>query len=327
MKTNDADAQAALSFLFSELTYVEQEVLRQPYPEIKYPQIIPIDTSAPEGIESIAFKTLDFSGRPQRIGHQGGDIPLVEVASSKGSVTVETYAQGYGYSLMEVMKAQELARQSRSAAINYLAEKANGARQVTEQFLDELFFVGDTQGAAGLELDSGLFNDPDVPTYATGAFIPDGTDRTIATILGQSDPDKVANDLLYLTMNAREEVRVSQTNTIFRPTHIGLPPAQYGKLQSYRIPNTSDTLISYLERVVGVEFFEHLHLAGAGASGGDRMMVYTRDEKYVKGHMPMPFQLQAPATRDNVNFNSAGLVRVAGTELRIPKMHAYVDGV
>jgi len=324
MQTNDADAQAAL--LFSEMTCVEQEVLRQPYPEIKYPQIVPVDTSAPEGIESIAFKALDFSGRPQRLGAQGGDVPLVEVASSKGSVTVETFAQGYNYRLMEVMKAKELANQSRSAAINYLAEKANGARQVTEQFLDELFFIGDTQ-ADGLELDTGLFNDPDVPVYATGAFIPDGTDRTISTILGQPAPDKVANDLLYLFMNAREEVRVTQTNTTFRPTHIGLPPTQYGKMEAYRIPNTADTLISYLERVVGVEFFEHLHLQGRGESGGDRMMVYTRDEKYVKGHMPMPFQIQAPATEDNVNFKSAGLVRVAGTELRIPKMHAYVDGV
>mgnify|MGYP000364892812 CR=1 FL=1 len=326
MNTMDAKAQAALSFLFSELTYVEQEVLRQPYPEIKYPRILPVDTSAPDYIEAIAFKTLDFSGRPQRLGDRSQDIPLVDVGSSKGSVSVETYAQGYDYTLIEVGKAMEMAQQSRSAAINLLAEKASAARQTTEQFLNEMFFIGDQVGN-GFDLNSGLLNDDDVPTYTSGEFLPGGTDKTIDEILDGSDPDAVANELLQLFNQAVEQVRVTQTNTIYRPTHILLPPLQLGKMRTYRIPNTAETLISYLERVINITFDELIHLQGQGASGGDRMMVYTRDEKFVKAHMPMPFQLQAPATRDNVVFQSAGIVRVAGTELRIPKQHAYVDGV
>lgn len=326
MYTADAKAQAALSFLFSELTYVEQEVLRQPYPEIKYPVILPVDTSAPDYIDAIAFKTLDFTGRPKRLGDRSGDVPLIEVASSKGSVSVETYAQGYDYSIIEVGKAQEMARNSRSAAINYLAEKANGARQITEQFLDEVFMIGDSEGS-GLDLNSGLLNDPDVPTDTTGTFLPGGTDKTIAEILAGSDPEVVANELLQLFNQAVEEVRVTQTNTIFRPTHILLPPLQLGQMRTYRIPNTSDTLITYLERVINITFAEVIQLAGIGAGSTDRMMVYTRDPKYVKAHMPMAFNLQAPATKDNVTFTSAGLVRIAGTELRIPKQHLFVDGV
>ena len=327
MYTADAKAQAALSFLFSELTYVEQEVLRQPYPEIKYPTILPVDTSAPEYTEAIAFKTMDFRGRPQRLGARSEDIPLVEVASSKGSVKVETYSQGYDYSIVEVGKAMELAQNSRSSAINYLAEKANGARQVTEQFLDEVFIEGDQQSVGGVDLDTGLINDPNVPTDTTGSFLPGGSDKTIDTILGGSDPDVVANELLQLFNQAVEEVRVNQTNTTYRPTHILLPPLQLGKMRTYRIPNTSETLITYLERVINVTFAEIIQLQGAGAGSTDRMMVYTRDPKYVKAHMPMAFQLQAPATRNNVVFESAGIVRVAGTELRIPLQHLYVDNV
>ena len=55
MKTFDASPQAQLGFLLGQLTYVEQEVLRQPYPEIKYPSILAVDTSAPDYTESIAF--------------------------------------------------------------------------------------------------------------------------------------------------------------------------------------------------------------------------------------------------------------------------------
>ncbi len=324
MNTFDAKAQAALSFLFSELTYVEQEVLRQPYPEIKYPVILPVDTAAPEYADSIAFKTLDFSGRPKLLGARSGDIPLVDVASSKGSVTVHTYAQGYDYSMIEVGKAMEMASNSRSAAINFLAEKANGARQVTEQFLNEAFFIGDNETA---DVKTGLINDADVPTATTGDFLPGGTDKTITAILAGTDPEVVANELLQLFNQAVERVRVTQTNTIFRPTHILLPPQQLGQMRTYRIPNTNETLITYLEKVINVSFEELIHLKGVGAGDTDRMMVYTRDNKYVKAHMPMAFGLQAPATADNVTFVSAGIVRIAGTELRVPKMHLYVDGV
>lgn len=324
MQTFDAKAQAALSFLFSELTYVEQEVLRQPYPEIKYPRILPVDTSAPDYADSIAFKTMDFSGEPQLLGARTGDIPLVEVASNKGSVTVHTYAQGYDYTIVEVGKAMELANNSRSNAINFLAEKANAARQSTEQFLDKLFVVGDDRTA---DVSTGLINDASVPTDTTGSFLPGGTDKTINGILGGSDPDVVANELLQLFNQAVEEVRVNQTNTIYRPTHILLPPLQLGKMRTYRIPNTSETLITYLERVINVTFDEIIQLKGIGAGDTDRMMVFTRDEKFVKAHMPMPFGLQAPATKDNVTFTSAGMVRTAGTELRVPSAHLYVDGV
>lgn len=324
MNTFDAKAQAALSFLFSELTYVEQEVLRQPYPEIKYNRIIPVSTAAPEYADSIAFKTLDFAGEPQLLGSRSGDIPLIDVASNKGSVTVHTYAQGYDYSIIEVGKAQELARQSRSNAINFLSEKANGARQVTEQFLDKAFFLGDSRTA---DVKTGLLNDASVPVSATGPLLPGGTNKTIAAILGGSDIEVAANELLALFNNAILQVYVTQTNSVFRPTHILLPLEQFGQMSVFRIPNTSETLISYLERVLNITFEPLIQLAGAGAASADRMMVYTRDEKYVKAHMPMPFNLQAPATKDNVNFVSAGMVRIAGTELRIPKQHLYVDGI
>lgn len=325
-KTIDARAEQALSFLFSELTYVEQEVLRQPYPEIKYPQIINIDTNAPEYADSIAFKTLDFAGEPKLLGAKAGDIPLIEVASSKGSVTVHSYAQGYDYSIIELGKAQELARQSRSAAINYLAEKPAAVRKLIEQFLDKAFFLGDSRTA---DVKTGLLNDALVTSYTTSDFIPGSVDLTITAIIQHATltVEEKTQYLLDLFNNAILQVYVTQTNSIYRPTHILLPLLQYGQLITFRIPNTSETLISYLERVLQIKFEPLLHLAGIGAGSTDRAMVYTKDSTYVKGHMPMPFNMQPPATKDNVTFVSAGIVRIAGTEIRIPKQHLYIDGV
>lgn len=336
MNVFDNRPDKALAFLNSEHEHIEQDVKLQPFPETKYNVLLPVDTSAPDWVGSISFKTLDFKGRPERLGQQADDIPFVEMASGKGSVNVHDFVLGYKYTLSELNEAADIASRSRSAMLNLLAEKPRGVRQITEHWLDQVFFVGD--GSETDDIKSGLFNDADVPTYTTGDFLPGGTDKTIDDILGGSDADVVANELLQLFNNAYHKVRVDQTKTVYRPTHFVLPPDQMGKLESYRIPNTSDTLISYLERVVGrnrgsgsegpgVTFAEHLSLQGLGNGGTDRMMVYTRDETYVKAHMPHPFGLQAPATPNNIVFTSAGIVRVAGTELRIPKQHSYVDGV
>lgn len=324
MYTKDNKAQAMLSFLFSELTHVEQEVLRQPYPEIKYPRIIPMDESAPDFAEAVAFKTMDFTGDPELYSEHAGDIPLVEIASSKGSVSVYAYALGYQYDVTEVEKAMLAAKNSRSSAINILAEKANGTRQLTEHWLNGLFFAGKPSVP---DMQTGLINDGAVPTDTTGSFLPGGTDKTIQAILNGSDPNVVADELLQLFNNAVERVRVDQTNTIFTPTHILLPPAQLGKMRTYRIPNTDKTLITYLEANINVVFEEIIELKGAGAADADRMMIYTRDPKYVKGHMPKRYGLSNPVQMNGYRFRVDGMVRVAGTELRIPKQHLYVDGV
>jgi hypothetical protein len=323
MKTFDVKPAAALSFLFSELTHVEQEVLRQPYPEIKYPQIIPVDTSAPEYVESIAFKTLDFAGEPALLGDKSNDIPLVEIAAGRGQVGVHTFALGYDYSIVEVGKAMELARQSRSAAVNLLSEKPNAVRQSIEQWTDKTAFLGDDRTA---DVTTGLLNDANVPASATGTLL-GGANETIAAILAGADKEVAANKLLTLFNNAILQVYVTQTKSVYRPTHILLPLLQFGKMATFRIPNTSETLVSYLERVLNITFEPLLHLTGIASGNKDRMMVYTKNPQFTKFHLPMGFQLQAPATANNVTFVSAGILRTAGTEIRVPKAHLYVNDV
>lgn len=320
----DAQVQAAIGFLTGQLTYVEQEVLRQPYPEIRYPRILNVDTSAPDWIESIAFKTLDFRGRPQVLGDKSNDFPLAEIASAIGGVDVHTFSLGYSYTLAEIGKAMELERNSMGGSINYLAEKPAGVRMLTEQWLDKTAFAGDPSVPSLAT--GGLINYPGVPVVATGTLL-GGANQTIAQIIAGTDPNVVSQALLNLFNNAIMRVYVTQTNTTFRPTHILLPAVQYGQLMSYRIPNTSETLVSYLERVLNITFEPILQLAGAGAGATDRMVVYTKNDQFAKFHMPMPFTMQAPATANNLTWQAAGLVRIAGTELRIPASHLYVDGV
>lgn len=325
MKTFDASPQAQLGFLIGQLTYVEQEVLRQPYADIKYPTILTVDTSAPDYVESIAFKVLDYKGEPAPIGDVSHDFPLAEIAAKVGGVDVVQAGLGYTYTQIEVGKAMQMASaQGFGGAINYLAEKPIATRTLTEQWLDRVAFIGDPRWPSLAT--GGLVKYPGVPILATGTLL-GGANKTIAQILAQT-PDAAAQELLTLLNNLLLRVYATQTNSIFRPTHVLLPLTQYGLLTTFRIPNTSETLISYLERVLKVTFEPILQLAGAGVGGTDRMMAYTKNPQFAKFHLPMPFTLNAPIpSHGGLRFEAAGVVRTAGTELRVPMSHAYVDGI
>lgn len=325
MRTMDAQAQAQLGFLIGNLTYIEQEVLRQPYPEIRYPTLLNVDTSAPDYIESIGFKVLDYKGEPAPIGDLSHDFPLAEIASKIGGVDVVQAGLGYTYTQIEVGKAMEMANaQGFGGAINYLAEKPIATRTLTEQWLDRVAMVGDARWPSLAT--GGLIKYPGVPVLATGTLL-GGANKTIAQILAQA-PDTAASEMLTLLNNLVLQVYSVQTNSIFRPTHIEMPLKQYGQLSTFRIPNTSETLISYLERVLRITIEPILQLAGAGVGGTDRMMAYTKNAQFAKFHLPMPFTLNAPIpSHGGLRFEAAGVVRTAGTELRVPMSHAYVDGI
>lgn len=326
IRTQDASPQAQLGFLIGQLTFVEQEVLRQPYPEIKYPRILDVDTSAPDYSESIAFKVLDYRGEPAPLGDQAHDFPVAEIASKIGGVDVVQAGLGYTYTQIEVGKAMQMASEvGFGGAINYLAEKPIATRTLTEQWLDRVAMVGDARWPS-LKT-GGLLRYPGVPVSATGTLL-GGANKTLAQILAGTDANIVAQEVLTLFNNAILQVYSVQTNSIFRPTHILLPLTQYGQLVTYRIPNTAETLVSYLERVLNITFDTVLQLKGAGVGGVDRMMVYTKREQFTKFHLPMPFQLNAPIpSHGGLRFEAAGVVRTAGTELRVPSSHLYVDGI
>ena len=311
MRTFDAAAQAQLGFLIGQLTYVEQEVLRQPYPEIKYPSILTVDTSAPDYTESIAFKVLDYKGEPAPIGDVSHDFPLAEIAAKVGGVDVVQAGLGYKYTQIEVGKAMEMANAvGFGGAINYLAEKPIAVRTLTEQWLDRVAMTGDARWPSLAT--GGLLKYPGVPVTSSGTLL-GGANKTIAAILAAGG-ETAANEILTLLNKAILQVYSVQTNSIFRPTHILLPLTEYGLLVTFRIPNTAETLISYLERVLQIKI--------------NRMMVYTKNAQFAKFHLPMPLTLNAPIpAHGGLVFEAAGVVRTAGTELRVPASHLYVDNI
>ncbi|MGY3330115.1 hypothetical protein ACVILI_003132 [Mesorhizobium sp. USDA 4775] len=170
--------QVAMSFLIRQASLIEPTVYAIRYQDIQYPSLIPVDTSAPEWIQSVTYFSMDSVGQAQWFNGNAHDVPKVELTREKFETTVSMAAIGYGYNLEELGTAQLL-------GMNLSNDKASSARRVAEEKIDQVAFIGD----AGKGF-SGLVN-ASTPTATTAPA--DGTGS--ATTFVSKTPDQILRDI------------------------------------------------------------------------------------------------------------------------------------
>jgi hypothetical protein len=74
MRRNLVDAQQALGVCGEPDSYIEQQVYQIQYPDIQYPALIPVDTSANEWAKSVTYYSSDKVGRAGWFHHYAKDI-------------------------------------------------------------------------------------------------------------------------------------------------------------------------------------------------------------------------------------------------------------
>jgi hypothetical protein len=292
------DAQAALGFVVSQRSHIETEVLKKPYPSIRYASLIPVDTSANAFAASVTFFSQDSVGKAKFINGKGDDIPLVNIKGTKFEQTVNMAGVGYSFSLEEIGAAQMLGQ-------NLSSDGADAARMAYEQFVDEVALVGDS--TLGVE---GLYNTTGITTIAAGATFAASTPDEVLAII---------NGALTAIETGTLGVEVADT--------IVLPLAVSGSMER-RLGDGSDTTIldfvlranRYTRRTglpLTIEFSHRLTT---------KMVVYRRDPSVLKLHMPMPLQF-IPPQAVNLEIKTLGMFRFSPVNIRRPGAMRYVSGV
>jgi hypothetical protein len=314
MITQDAQ-QLALSFLIRQGALIEPTVYQMRYMDIQYSQLIPVDTSAPEWIQSVTYFSMDGVGQAQWFAGQAQDVPKVEITREKFETTVSMAAIGYGYNLEELGTAQLL-------GMNLSADKAAMARRAAEEKIDAVAFVGDTgKGYKGLVNAS-------TPTATTAPA--DGTGS--ATTFSSKTPDQILRDVNgQLTGMFTGTYGAEIADTILMPYSVLLD------ISTRRIDTVNQTtILEWLMRnniytlttgqpltIRGL--FSYLETAGAGST--KRMVAYRRSPEVLKMHIPMPFRFLPAWQRGPINFDVPGIFRLGGVDIRRPKAVRYLDGV
>jgi hypothetical protein len=312
--TQDAQ-QVALSFLIRQATLIEPIVYQMRYQEIQYPMLVPVDTSAPEWIQSVTYFSVDGVGRADWIHGIGHDVPKVELTREKFETGVSMAGIGYGYSLEELGTAQLF-------GMNLTADKAMLARRIAEEKVEQVAFSGDAaKGFTGI-VNNGAVTATNAPNDGTGA----------ATTFASKTADQVLRDINgQLTGMFTGTLGAEIADTLLLPYSVLLD------LSTRRIDTVNQTtILDWIMRnniytlttgqplmIRGV--FGHLDTAGAASS--KRMVAYRRSPDVLKFHMPMPFRFFPVWQTGPFYFDVPGAMRLGGVDIRRPKAVRYLDKI
>lgn len=317
MRMYTADAQqAALSFLSHQLISVEAAVIKIRRPDIQYPALVPVDTSANEWAKAISFTSMDQVGRAGWFNHMSKDVPLAEVVRERFEHGIEMAAIGYRYTLEEIGQAMMV------PGTNLTGDKANSARRAYEEFVDDIAIRGDTEKGW-----TGLINDPNVPI----TIVPtdSGTDPG-SPAWSDKTPDQVLRDVnAALTGMYVDSATIEMANVILIPVSI------WADIAVRRIPDTTMTILDFLMQKnvytaqtgqqLTIRAVRGLEIAGTGGTG--RMVVYRKDPDVLKLHIPMPHRFLPVWQTGPLTFDIPGIFRLGGLEIRRPKAVRYIDGI
>lgn len=304
-KFNDSP-QAAFGWLTSQLTHIEREAFAVKYPDITYPELVPVDTSANQWAKSVTYWSTDMRGKAEWLNGRAHDVPLADIAREKFETAVQMAGIGYDYTLEEI-------NQSRYLGQNLTADKSMAARRAYEEMVERIAFFGDTTKGF-----TGLTNNASVTVAAAAAA---WSGATVAQILGD------INGAITGIWTASKTVELADT--------ILLPLTQFSLLTTKQLDATIDSnLMSYIikNNIYTAQTGSPLkiramrQLATAGASSATRMIAYRRDPTILKMHLPMPLQFLAPQ-QEGFMFKVPGMFRLGGVDVKRPGSVRFTDGI
>lgn len=308
------DAQAALTYLQNQATYIETEVEKIEYPEVQYPDLIPVDFSAPEWTKTVTYYSSDVVGKADWFHANARDVPRADVDRQKYETTVEMAAIGYGYNLEELSQAQ-------LAGVALTSDKADAAKQAYEFFTDEIALRGNS--------DKNFFGLLDYPG--------------ITAVLAAQN--QAGNSTQWRNKSADEILRDFNDNLTAvwvasgmtgMPDTVLLPPEDFAYLATTRLhPQGDDTILDWIAKknlvtarsrqALTIEPVRGLETAGQGGSG--RMVIYRKDPKVLKMHVPMRHRFLDPMRTGPLIYEVPGIFRLGGLDVKRPVYIRYVDGI
>lgn len=312
--TRDAQ-QAAMQFLVTQGTLIEPTVYRMKYRDIQYAELIPVDTSAPEWIQSVTYYSSDAVGKAQWFAGKAQDVPHVELTREKFQTGVQMAAIGYDYTLEELGTAQLL-------GMPLTTDKAAMARRAAEEFIDVTAFSGDVRKGY-----KGLIN---ATTPLATSAPADGTAGS--RNFSAKTPDQILRDVNTQLIGVGTDTQYSElADTILFPYDVLLD------ISTRRIDAVNQTtILEWIERnnIYTKLTGQRLTIRGligvldtAGTGGTKRAVFYRRSPEVLKMHVPMPFRFLPAWQSGPISYEVPGIFRLGGVDIRRPKAVRYLDQI
>lgn len=300
---NKMDATETV-FFKRQLEYVKSKTYDKKYRNLKASMLIPVSTEAPAGADYIIWYSFSKAGVAKIISDYAHDFPRVDVYATENQSKVFSIGSSYGYAIKEIRRAQ-------MAKVSLDTKRADTCRRANDELVDKLCWYGDIDYNL-----QGFFDYPGITSFT----VPTGTS---GVPWNAKTSDEIILDLTGLQSavsvptNGREEI-----DTIL------LPRNQFNLIKNKRMEGNTDktVLMFFLSNNPGVEIIPVDELAGAGASGIDRMMGYTRDSDHLTQEIPQPFE-QLEEEKKGMEYTIPCHSEFAGIIIYYPQSVVYGDGI
>ncbi len=294
------------AFFKKQLEYIKAQTYDVKYPPNKALGLFPISTEAGPAATEITWRKYDKVGLAKLIADYANDFPRVDIYGSEQTVKIHDIGASYGYSIMEIRRAQK-------AGVPLEARRAAVAREVIDNKINQIALLGDS--AAGI----------------TGFLKYTGGSQFIVTSGTNGNTwDKKSADEILADMNGLVETVLTVTNGVEAPDTMLLPLAQYLLISRKRIAADSEgkTVLKYfLENNPYIKNIEWLtELATAGSGGTTRAIVFKNDAQHLTLEVPVPFEQFEPEKR-GLTYSIPCLARCAGVIVYYPLAIAFCDGI
>jgi len=299
MNTNitilDATGQA---FFLRQLEYIKARSYDVQYQDLVARELFPVSNEAPEGTQTITYRTYDMVGSARIIMNYANDLPRADIAGKETTIKVRGIGISYGYSRDDILAAQ-------MTGLPLDQRRANAAMYAWEQKVDDIAFNGDA--ASGL---IGFFTDPNIPALIanTGNWI-------------SATPDDIIDDINRAVGNVRTTTRMKET-----PQTLLIPVDIFNRISGTpRAPQSDTTILEFVkQKVNGITDIRPVNeLEGTKA---DSAYLYDRNPDKLQLEIPKELEYLPPQEK-GLELLVPGWGKTGGVNVYYPMSALEITGV
>ncbi len=283
-----------------QLEFVKAQTFDIEFGKLKSLQFIPLDSSAPEGTETITYTQWEEVEAAKIVANMADDLPQVDVFARQFTSAVVSVASSYQWSIQDIRRAA-------MAGTDFDLRKARAARMSIDRRVDEIGANGAPENNT-----TGFVNDANVP---------------ILVLPNAGAWDTLTALQVLENMTAMAQAVVDQTVEVEEANTLILPNSEFGLVAATPMSaDNSRTILSvFLENspyITAVEQWAKLNTAGVGNIR--RAIVYDRSERALVFNIPLLFEQLPPQPR-NLSFVVPVHNRTGVVEWHYPLSAVYSD--
>lgn len=283
------------------LEFVKAQTYDIMFGKLKSLQFIPLDTSAPEGADSVTYQQWTEVEAAVVVANMADDLPQVDVFAQEFTSPVKSLGSSYAWSIQDIRRAA-------MAGSQFDLRKARAARMSIDRRIDEV-------GANGIPEcnTTGLLNNANVPVFVfpnAGAW------------------DVITAAQVLENLNALAQSIVDATIEVEEPNAMIMPTTEFGVIAARPMlgGDGTDTILQvFLKNSPYITQVDQWSKAeGGGAGGANRFTAYDRSDRVLQFNMPLLFESLPPQPK-NLAFKVPVHARAGVVEMHYPLAVAYAD--